>query len=749
MTNLVSRFIVILVFAYAGSVFAQPGLWQDVVKQARQGSDTSATRYFDNDDQALRNLLNLVPKELSGQSATIDLPMPDGSLASFSIVESSIMETGLAAKYPEIKSYKVYGIDDPGASGRVDISPKGFRGMVYTSQGRIFIDPDWQNPATQRYLSRASRGEPSKSGFQCRANQLPGNQSYSPDISYRTQNRITGSLLEYRLAVSTTQEYALAPGVNTSGPIDDPTIISDALAEINTAINRVNVIYERDLGIRLVLVANNDQLIDVDASSPLAGFNNDGLQLLANNKSWIDTRIGVGSYDIGHVFSTGAGGVARIASTCDDLIKAEGVTGLSNPVGDVFYIDYVAHEIGHQFGAEHTFNGTTLDCGGANRRPLTAFEPGSGSTVMAYAGICGAENIQTNSDATFHSKSIEQIDSFVSSGGSCSAIVSAGNPGEPVADAGVDRVIPVGTPFLLAGSGTDTDPGDILSYQWDQIDAGTETSSATLGDDLGDNALIRSYVPQLTGDRDIPALGTQVLDGPFDVSEALPCTARDLNMRLTVRDGKSGQGTDDLKLTVDSNSGPFRITSQTSASSIYVSSGAVSITWDVANTNIAPVSCANVDIDLLTFSSDHSTYAVTPLKTVANNGNNLVVLPDNSNSNARFRVSCNDNIFYDISDEDLTIVSTAGPGINPFATTGNTTFFNDFGLVFAASAGTCNTNRGGGGGGGGSFAGVGTASSNSIFDYLWLIFLSSLVFGVSLRRFYSGRFQVSATLRAK
>ncbi|MCH7880297.1 MAG: hypothetical protein IIB69_01740 [Proteobacteria bacterium] len=745
MKKLVSRFIAILVLTYAGPVFAQSSLWQDATPQAKSSADASTTRYFDSDDQALRDLLNLVPSELSGQSATINLPMPDGSLARFSIVESSIMEAELAAKYPEIKSYKVYGIDDPGASGRVDMSPKGFRGMVYTSQGRVFIDPDWQYPSTQRYLSRTSRSESSTSGFQCSTNQLPGNQLYSPDISYRTENRIAGSLLEYRLAVSATQEYVLAPKVNTNGAGFE---LSDALAEINTAINRVNVIYERDLGIRLVLIGNNDLLIDTTGTSPLAGFNNDGLQLLANNKSWIESKIGVSDYDIGHVFSTGGGGVARLASVCDASLKAQGVTGLPDPVGDVFYIDFVAHEIGHQFGAEHTFNGTTSNCFGINRIALNAFEPGSGSTVMAYAGICGAENIQPHSDATFHSKSIEQIDSFVSASGNCpSALVSAGNLNEPIANAGVDRVIPISTPFLLQGNGTDADAGDTLSYQWDQIDAGTETSSATLGDDLGDNALFRTYVPQPGGDRDFPALGTQVVDGPFDLSEALPCTARDLNFRLTVRDGKSGQDTDDLKLTVDSSSGPFKITSQTTTTTIFVNSGGIPITWDVANTDNAPVNCANVDIDLLTFSNDYSTYAVTSLLTnVANNGNQSVslLLNDNSASKARFRVSCSDNIFYDISDADLVIQNTGGGGAGDFATTGNTTFFNDLGLVSAASAGACNAGAGPVGGGG-NFASIGTGSS--IFDYLWLIFLSSLLCGVSLKRLHSTRFRICAALR--
>ena len=612
-------FILLLITSAPG--FAEQAFWRDIgpdpnlvseVVTAIQISDeVTSIRYFDSDEQALRNYLDQVPLEQSGDdSYTIRLPMPDGSLANYSIVESPIMEVSLVAKYPEITSYIVYGVDDPGSAGRVDLSPKGFRGMVYTSQGRVFIDPDEQYQTTQRYIARTSLHDSSDSGFQCRTNQLTSNQLFSPILRNRTASRISGSLLEYRLAVSATQQYVQAPNVNVSGVLNR---LSDALAEINTAINRVNVIYQRDLGIKLVLVGNNDLIIDVAGTSPLAGtngqgqpLNNDGFSIMPVNQAWIDSQIGNANYDIGHVFTTGGGGVAKIRAACNDLIKAQGVTGLSNPVGEVFYIDFVAHEIGHQFGAEHTFNGTSGSCFGNRSLFSTTFEPGSGSTIMAYAGICGAENIQLASDATFHAGTIEQIDTFVGGAGSCNTpVVIAPANTDPTAAAGVDQVIPINTAFLLQGSGTDADL-DTLSYQWDQMDAGTATASITLGDDLGDNALFRSYLPQPTGNRDFPALGTQVDDGPLDLSEALPCTSRIVNFRLTVRDNKSGQATDDISLTVDGTSGPFRITSFNTTQTIFITSP-VTINWDVANTNTGAVSCANVDVDLLTFSADHKT----------------------------------------------------------------------------------------------------------------------------------------------
>jgi len=735
MTRFPRLILATLLLLGSGAGIAGQSFWQAVAPESKLSSDQATSiqfseektsiRYFDADEQALRDFLALVPHEQTGDdSYTILLPMPDGTQTSYSIVESPIMEAALAKKYPEIKSYLVDGIDDPGAFGRVDMSPKGFRGMIYTSQGRIFIDPDWQNPTIQRYLSHKSSGDADSSGFQCSANQLVSNRTYTPVHSFGTQNRIAGNLIAYRLAVSATQEYVLAPNVNSNGAGNE---LSDALAEINTAINRVNVIYQRDLGIRLVLVADNEDIIDVDGTSDLVGFNDNGLAMLAVNQAWIDSEILSANYDIGHVFTTGGGGVASIQAVCNDLIKAQGVTGLTDPTGETFYIDFVAHEIGHQFGAEHTFNGTTASCSGNRSLVAATFEPGSGSTIMAYAGICGEENIQNTADATFHAGSISQINNFVAGAGNCNTLIPiAPVNADPVAVAGPGRTIPLGTSFQLQGSGTDSNPGDTLSYQWDQMDAGTATSATTLGDDFGDNALFRSYLPQATGDRDFPALGTQVADGPIDLSEALPCTARIINFRLTVRDNKSGQATDDVRLTVDGASGPFRITSHDTVQTIFTNSGGFILNWDVANTNTGAVSCANVDIDLLTFGAGHAEYSVTSLATmVLNNGNALVRFPDpiKSSSLARLRVKCSSNIFYDISDADLVIGGTGDPVIDMYSTSDNQTFFNINGQVFATSSTCVAAPIASGIGGGG-------------IDGPWLLFLLSLSYCARLRQHF-------------
>jgi len=520
--------------------------------------------------------------------------------------------------------------------------------------------------------------------------------------------RIPGNLMTYRLAVSTTPDYVAAAG--------GTKVL--AFAEIVTAIDRVNAIYERDLGIHLDLVANNDLLI---GEVP----NNDVLTLFAQNQAFIDSKLDPADYDIGHIFSAptninDSGGIATIRSACDNSSKAQGATGLLDPTGPIFYIDFVAHEIGHQFGAEHSFNGTTFACGGGNRVPSSAFEPGSGSTIMGYAGICGVEDIQANSDATFHAGSIAQIHAFTGVGGSCYALSDTGNTDPDSVNAGDERTIPLATPFKLKGSGNDAD-GDTLWYQWDQMDAGAATNADTLGDDLGSNALFRSYSPQPSGSRDFPALGTQVVDGPYDQSETLPCTTRSLNFRLTVRDEKGGQAIDDVRINVDGNSGPFRITSHNKpGTSIDQSTPSVVLTWAVANTNVAPVSCANVDIDLLTFSGGHASYAVNPLLVGTPNDGTETVTLARSAAFARFRVKCSNNIFYDVSDADIDINSD--PTNGNYAVSGNTTFSNPNGLFATSSSCVPAPVAPVGGGGGGAL------------DRLWMIFLLSLMTGLRLVR---------------
>ncbi len=678
------------------NVVATSQIWQPIDSQTanlqskshRPNQQVAKQSFYQMDAELLQNRLAAVPLETTGDhSQQLELPMPDGRITRFEIVGSPIMHTGANGESSSFQSYKVKGVDDPTMSGRVSLSQLGFNGFLISGQDVILVHAE--DPELNQYASKL-RAKHHGGKFSCGTHAVDDGYSASLNIGEGKANRIATQLLEYDIAVAATREYVAEVG--SAG--DTAT----AQAAIEIAIQAVNVYYERDHGIRLKLLDLNENLIEtgtvgisnVGVVIEKATFSDDeGFTMLDENQTWIDWNLAEGNisnYDIGHVFSTGGGGVANLSSVCDTSRKAGGVTGLPNSAqltSDLFYVDYVAHEIGHQFGATHTFNGTSGACAD-NREPSTALEPGSGSSIMAYANICGAEDIQGSSSPTFHAGSIEQVHIFTTSGGNCGTTIATSpvnNIDPSIVTASIDssnnHTIPYGTPFQLGISATDLETiPSVLTYQWDQMDAGTETDATNLGLDLVTNALFRTYVPEnRLASRDFPALGTQV-NGLYDVSEALPCQSRGLNFRATVRDGDSGQDTADLLVNVTRQAGPFKVTSQAVSQNLAAD---FTVTWDVADTNNAPVSCSTISIDLLAFdNATYENYSVHSLLAgTANDGTELVSLPANiltAPARGRLRVMCDNNVFYALSEGDLTFSGGAGLA---FDSGDNLTFHND------------------------------------------------------------------------
>ncbi|MEN8180698.1 MAG: reprolysin-like metallopeptidase, partial [Pseudomonadota bacterium] len=604
-----------------------------------------------------------------------------------------IMAPGLAARYPQIQTYRVRGLDDPTATGRLDLTPKGFHGMLTSSAGTVYIDPNESNGYRsyyQRDYALASKGvSDSERRPICHLE-----TAIEEDAAYRpaetVAQRISNSRRVYRLALAATGEYTQFHGGT----------VAAALAAMVTAINRVNQVYGRDVAIQFVLVSNTDSVIYTDSGTD-PYTNNDAFEMLLENQANLDVVIGSANYDIGHVFSTGGGGLAIVGGTCISDRKAKGVTGMPQPTGDAFYIDLVAHEMGHQVNAVHSFNGTTDSCAGVNRVADSAVEPGSGSSIMSYAGICELENLQLHSDATFHAKSIEEILSYTVSGagGSCGSVTSTNNTA-PDVNAGIAYSIPMGTPFALMGSATDVD-GDTLSYLWDEMDAnGTATTSTTFGTDLGDNPLFRSFLPKDTPLRVFPRL-SNLLEGISDKAEVLPITPRTLNFRLTVRDGESGVGEDDVVLSVDNTKGPFKILEPVASN--LTSGMGLPISWDSADTDLPPINCTTVDLHLLAFSSDGSSYCEYELASGVSNiaEFNQPILPNQGTSKGRIRLKCSSNIFFDINDNDIIVNATNTAATDCISTDGTVVAH---GVVFNdADEGTTVTRTDSGGGGGALF----------------------------------------------
>jgi hypothetical protein len=593
----------------------------------------------------MKAIVERAPLENSAAARTdvtiVSLPLPDGSFGRFRVVESPIMEAGLAARFPELKTYLGQGVDDPTAVTRFDWTPAGFHAMIRSSAGAIFIDP-YQRGDTQHYIVydqrnyRDPEAEPWTCGFE---QENPASARFDLDHLKLPQMASGAVLRTYRLAMAATGEYTQFHG----GTVDA------GMAAIVTSVNRVNLVYEQEVAVRMVLIANNDLLVYTDgATDPYT--NGSGSTMLGQNQTNIDSVIGSANYDIGHVFSTGGGGVATLYGPCGSN-KARGVTGRSQPVGDPFDIDYVAHEIGHQFGALHTFNGTTGSCSG-NRSASAAYEPGSGSTIMAYAGICGAENLQPNSDPYFHTRSFDEIIAFTTmdNGNTCPAATNTGNHA-PTVNAGQTYTIPMQTPFALTGSASDPD-GDALTYDWEQFDLGAAAPPNT---DDGMRPIFRVFNPRPIGTRIFPRL-SDILNNAMTLGEALPTTTRSLTFRLIARDNRAGGGGVDyatVVLKVSNQAGPFTITSG-NAPYTWTASSTQNVTWSVANTNAAPVNCGTVD--LLLSLDGGATFPVTLTAATPNDGTQAITLPATPTTQARLKAQCSTNIFFDISDANGTIL---------------------------------------------------------------------------------------------
>lgn len=600
---------------------------------------------------ALQSILDNAPLEYNASQATLTvaLPMPDGSIEDFKVVESPIMEAGLAVKFPNIKTYLGQGIDNPRAMVRFGWTDKGFHAIVISEKGRFFIDP-YSTQETEHYIVYNKKDLLPTQNHEClvKENDFPHLETHNGTPLHNQTESSGDELRTYRIAISATAEYANFHGGT----------INSVMSELAVLMNRVNGIYETEVDVRMILVANNDQLIYFNANTD--PFNNtNSNQIVNQNQTVIDNIIGSANYDIGHVVSTGGGGYAP-GPVCQNGFKARAVTGLGSPIGDPFYIDYVCHEIGHQFSAGHSFNGSTGNCAGAIWTN-SSYEPGSGTTIMGYAGICAPQNIQNNSHDYFHTHNFDQIRNYttVTQGNTCAVVTPTGNS-EPNVIAGTGGfTIPKSTPFELIGSATDPD-GDSLTYCWEQYDLGPQGAPNT---PTGNAPLFRSFLPVTVPSRTFPKM-SDIVNNTQTMGEILPSYGRSLSFRLTARDNKAGGGGvnyDGISFNVTNNAGPFLVTRPNTNAETWLEGAPAEITWDVANTDASPVNCAKVDI-LLSMDGGY-TYPITLATNVDNNGATTILVPQNTATNsARVRIQCATSIFFDISNQNFNITAPTAPG---------------------------------------------------------------------------------------
>ena len=651
-----NNFIVFLFLSQI--VFAQTKMWQSIENEPTtfglKQINPQKYKVLKLDVTSIKSFLSKTPLEFTAAAKTVssvlELPMPDGSFEEFVVVESPMMEAELAQKFPEIKTYGAYSLKNPATTARLDFTSRGFHAMILSPEGTFFIDP--YNTATiEYYIAYDKKDFTTKKKFSCEIDQIkqptidtPINPN--PDKKLNTPTAIhtpigDGILRTYRLALAATGEYTTFHGGTVAG----------ALAAQVTTMNRVNGVYLKDFAVKMIIIANNNLIIYTDAATdPYANTSAD----LAANQTTITNVIGNANYDVGHLFGTGGGGVATLQSPCNSSLKARGLTGSGSPVADPFDIDYVAHELGHQFGGNHSFNNSC----NSNINNGTAYEPGSGSTIMGYAGIC-PPNIQSNSDAYFHAGNLQEMHSFITgAGNTCASKPSYTNASPTISSYTGSQIIPKGTPFQLNATANDADGNSTLTYCWEQMDTQVVTQPPVSTSTGGPS--FRSFNPTLSGTRFFPRLSDLVAN-VTPTWEVLPTVGRTLNFRLVVRDNAVGGGFNekvDVILTVDGNSGPLVLNTPSATGISWAGLSTQTITWSVANTNLAPVSCSNVDI-LLSLDGG-LTYPITLAANTANTGTADVTLPNISTSAARIMIKGSGRAFFDISNNNFTITCASG-----------------------------------------------------------------------------------------
>lgn len=662
--------IVLVTLGLFSLAFGQNQFWKPVDESHLIGDaqiSTNHASYFELELSNLKNFLRTAPLKNNNQDLStvqIQLPLPDGGTDNFMVFEAPIMEEGLANKFPNIKTFIFQSTSNQLRYGRADITLKGFHLMLFDEESTIFIDPFSKNNTDiyQVYFKKdcinnkpmpdcLSQEEASTEKLD--DSMLKNNQTLNQLKSVKDSNGQT--LRTYRIAVSATAEFTQFHGGT----------VAEGLSAVVTSINRVNGVYEREFTIRLVLVADNDQIIYTDENTdPFTNPNNAGA-LLGQNQNSVDNIIGSNNYDIGHVVGRSGSGLASYAVVCRNS-KASATTGINNPTGDPFDIDYLAHEIGHQFAGSHTFNSNSGSCSGGNLSSNSAYEPGSATTIMGYAGICAPQNIQNNSDDYFHTRSFDQVLAYTTQfqGDNCPVKTNTGNniPTIQILSP-INKTIPKSTPFELQALANDID-GNAITYCWEQFDLGP---TGDPNNPSGNAPLFRSFQPTPNPIRTFPQI-SDILDNDQTLGEILPDYGRDMSFRVTVRDNVPGGGAvnyDDYEVSVSNTAGPF-VVNNPNTNITWTAGTNYDVEWNVANTNQNPVSCNTVNILLST--DGGYTFPITLLSNVPNNGLASVNAPFAFSNQARVRVEAADNIFFDISDENFEIESNCSliddPSIN-------------------------------------------------------------------------------------
>ncbi|MCS6930121.1 MAG: M12 family metallo-peptidase [Saprospiraceae bacterium] len=632
-------------------------------EDARRTVEPARYQTYRLDYAALTAALRKAPMEFTEAARQrpllLQLPSAAGELRVFRVWESPIMASELTERYPEIRTYAGEAVDEPGVHVRLGVGYLGFHAFVRDAKGTIESIRTYVDGQREYYVVYYQHDLPIepglRGGISCGVqedvlsaeaweNILENDQR---EIRQRSSN--SAPIRVYRTAIAAKGEYSQFHGGTKAS----------VLAAINTALNYIVNIMEPDFGVRLVLIPNNDAIIFLDPNTDPYSGETVG-DWMNQNPGAINPIIGIDAYDVGHVFaryvSGSAVGIAG-GQVCSNLGKARGASSATNTNTEYFY-RVAAHEFGHQLSASHTWS----NCPGAEGQLAqgTAFEPGSGSTIMSYAGACAGSNIQGDVDSYYHLASIIQVRTFVTQGqgATCGTDVDVNNRFPSVTVTSPRNVvIPLQTPFRLEAQGIDPD-GDALRYNWEQFDTGP---SSPLGNPTGTAPMFRSFPPTSNPVRFLPRLQT-VANNTSSITEVMPGYSRPFTFRVSVRDGKGAQAWDEIRFSASDAGGPFRVEYPNTSGIVWRQGEWQVISWDVANTDQPPFNCRRVNIRMST--DGGLTFPVLLAAQVPNTGRHCIRVPNVTSNLVRILVEAADNLFFDMSNANLRIEAASQPSFS-------------------------------------------------------------------------------------
>jgi hypothetical protein len=629
------------IFFCSLSAFSQSSFWKATTNTSNNAIQKSKVinpttqSLFEFNVEDFKKEFNRTRGVVEQRPVLLSFPTPEGNVKQYNVVEAPVLEPSFQAKFPNILTYRGQGVTNPQETIRFTVTKNGLHAIVLgTEKGIQYVNPIAKGSTTHSFFYR-NDNRLEQSDWECGVidEVTDGHQHHS----HANRNADDGLMRTFRIAIAGTAEYSNFHG----------DTVEEVVAAMTIAVTRINAVIERDLSITLQMVDNTEIIFFDPIRDQLDNFDNGAL--LGQAQTLIATEIGIENYDIAHVFNTAGGGVAYLGVSCEDNFNS-GVSGDGTPEGQVFEFIF-AHELGHQLGSPHSFNANGGSCG-PNRSGANAYEPGSGSTIMAYPGLCGDQNLPVGygmGDMYYHQGSLSFMWNHIEGSGACPTDqVSTGNSPVTV-DAGMDYTIPQGTPYKLTGSSEDADGTESHTYTWEQFDlgpAGAPTEATLQG------PLVRSFPGTTNPTRYIPNLADLGLSPGSSDWEKLATVDRDVNFRLTVRDNdaRGGQTSfDAMTVSVTTAAGPFRVTSHQFQNQIVWAPGSTeTITWDVAGTDANGINESSVNILLST--DGGVTYDTVLASNVPNNGSYDIQVPNISAPRCRVMVESVNNIFFNIND---------------------------------------------------------------------------------------------------